>query len=304
MFANFTLLCGDTVSSWFMSSGLMMKRVYIYGLFVLACCAMSFGAAQADELPQWEAGAGAVLFSMPDYRGSDHSEIYAYPIPYLVYRGDVLRIDRKAIRGVFYTSDRIEVDTSINGTPSISSDGNAARQGMPDLDANIEIGPSLKIRLDNGGATGLRTELQLPLRASFATDLTYLHYTGLVFYPRLNVDWTQRTAGGRWSAGAALGPVFIDTRNAEWFYSVAPQYANMLRSQYDAAGGYAGMQLALAATVKTNGYWLGVFSRVDSVSGARFEDSPLVTAKWNVTVGIAAAWVFGTSEVKVKSEEW
>lgn len=256
------------------------------------------------ELPQWEAGAGAAVFSMPDYRGSGRSQTRVYPIPYLVYRGETLKIDKRTIRGIFYTSDRIEVDTSINGAPPVKSGGSGMRQGMPNLDATLEIGPSVKVLLARDAASGYRAELQLPVRMAVATDLSYLRSVGYIFNPRLNFDWARLMPSGRWSAGFALGPVFIDTRNARHYYSVDDMQALPDRPRYDAHGGYAGAQLSLAGTIRKNGVWVSVFSRVDSVHDARFEDSPLVRRKWNVTAGIAVSWIIGTSETLVSADEW
>ncbi|HWR71946.1 MAG TPA: MipA/OmpV family protein, partial [Nitrospirota bacterium] len=256
------------------------------------------------ELPEWEAGAGATVFSMPDYRGSDRSQTRVYPIPYLVYRGETLKIEKSAIRGIFYTSDRIEVDTSITGAPPVKSEGSGIRQGMPDLDATLEIGPSLKVVLERDTASGYRAELQFPLRMSVATDLSYLRSAGYIFNPRLNFDWARLMPSGRWSAGFAVGPVFIDTRNARHYYSVDIMQALPVRPRYDAHGGYAGAQLALSGTIRKNNLWVGIFSRVDSLHDARFEDSPLVRRRWNVTAGIAVSWVIGTSDTLVPATEW
>ncbi len=281
---------------------MLMKVCRITLMLVLLAALPAAG--RGAELPQWEAGLGATLFSMPDYRGSDRSQVYVYPLPYLIYRSDTLKVDRGSIRGIFFKSERLELDTSFNGSPPVKSSASGARRGMPDLDATLEAGPSLKIRLAEDPGTGYRAELQLPLRAAFATDFSYLRYAGLVFSPRLNFDWAQLLAKGRWSAGFAIGPVFVDSVNARHYYSVDALSAAPGRPFYDARGGYAGMQLSLAGTVKTDGVWVAVFSRVDSLQGARFEDSPLVNSRWNLTAGIAVAWVFGASDVLVHTDEW
>jgi hypothetical protein len=56
----------------------------------------------AEELPLWEAGVGVAGLSIPDYRGSDERHGYLLPLPYLVYRGDILRMDRKGMYGLLY----------------------------------------------------------------------------------------------------------------------------------------------------------------------------------------------------------
>jgi outer membrane scaffolding protein for murein synthesis (MipA/OmpV family) len=260
-------------------------------------------AANAAELPQWEAGIGISVLSIPDYRGSDQGRTYVLPIPYVVYRGDVLKVDRRSVRGVFYKSDRVEVDTSFSGSPPARSGRNGARKGMPDLDPTLEAGPSLKIRLDENRATGYRADLQLPLRAVFMSDFSYLKYVGIVFNPRLNFDWARVGSEDRWSAGFAIGPVFVDTKNAGHYYSVDPVYATPIRSEYAAHGGYAGIQLAAAATRRYKSIWLGAFARADGLHGARFEDSPLVKTKYSFTAGLAVSWVFSASKIMVEAEE-
>ena len=55
--------------------------------------------------PLWEAGAGGYIMSLPDYRGSEGQNIYLLPIPYLVYRGEKLKVDRERISGLLFLGD-------------------------------------------------------------------------------------------------------------------------------------------------------------------------------------------------------
>ena len=86
--------------------------------------------AAADSFPLWEAGAGVSLIQFPDYRGSDERQLYALPIPYFVYRGDFLKVDRQKIRGLFFTRDWAELDFSLSGSVPVKSSKNDARRGM------------------------------------------------------------------------------------------------------------------------------------------------------------------------------
>lgn len=280
-----------------------LLRTGLWAAFFFLALLFCSSAARGAELPQWEAGIGLSALSIPDYRGADQSQFYVFPIPYLIYRGDVLKVDRRAVRGVFFKGERLEVDTSFSGSPPVRSGKNGARQGMPDLDPLFEAGPSLKYLLLRSSGGELRVDLQFPLRAVFVTDFSYLRYTGLVFNPRLSLDWSRSDPEERWSAGIALGPLFTDSRNSRYFYEVDPIYATPARPAYEAHGGYGGMQLALAATLRRGSIWIGAFSRIDSLRGARFEDSPLVKARWNVMAGLALSWVFGASDAMVQAEE-
>ena len=47
------------------------------------------------------------------------------------------------------------------------SDQSSARQGMPDLDPTLEIGPLVKVRLWESGDRRRELSLQLPVRAAF-----------------------------------------------------------------------------------------------------------------------------------------
>ena len=67
--------------------------------WLLASLAALLWAAAAPALaelrPEWEFGLGATGLTLPDYRGSDESRDYLLPFPYLIYRGEHLRVDRQ-----------------------------------------------------------------------------------------------------------------------------------------------------------------------------------------------------------------
>ncbi len=95
-------------------------------------------------------GVGFAALLLPDYRGSDEYRVYPLPYPYVVYRGDVLKIDENEISGRIFKTDRILLDVSFYGSVPVKSSNNTARQGMEDLDPTFEIGPALKIKTSGG----------------------------------------------------------------------------------------------------------------------------------------------------------
>src|ERR1700687_5860871 len=117
-----------------------MYRSVIF--FAVLLCAILVSRCGGEELPLWEAGVGVTGLSIPDYRGSDEHHGYLFPLPYLVYRGDILRADRKGMYGLLYHSQRVELNISFDGSVPVKSDRNTARTGMPNLDPTIQIGPS------------------------------------------------------------------------------------------------------------------------------------------------------------------
>lgn len=151
---------------------------------VVFLCVVS--AANAAQAPLWEFGAGGAFIDFPHYRGSDERQTYILPMPYLIYRGDILRVDRHRVRGMLYESDVAELDISVNGSVPVTNNG--ARQGMPDLDPTLEIGPAVNVRLYETASNQAQLELRVPLRYVVGSDFTYLRGVGWLIHPQLNLD--------------------------------------------------------------------------------------------------------------------
>jgi MipA family protein len=259
--------------------------------------------ARADPLPLWEAGAGAAVFNLPDYRGSDQNRTLGLPIPYVIYRGDRLRIDRQKVRGLLYSSEIAELDMSMSGSVPVRSRDNRAREGMPDLDPTLEIGPSVNVFVAKAMSGKLSLELRLPLRAVESSDFHAVRHEGWLFHPHLNVDLKGVVPGPGWNLGLLAGPLFGSRGYHDYFYGVAPRFARSDRPAYGAKGGYAGMQVIAALSKRFDRYWFGAFVKADSLHGAAFEDSPLVKRKYAFAGGVAAAWIFAKSSTTVEARE-
>jgi outer membrane protein len=267
-------------------------------LLVLVCLAAS--PALGEQLPLWEAGVGIGSARIPHYRGSNQYRTWVLPVPYIVYRGEILKLDENRYRGLFYRSDRAELDISLSGSPPARND--EARRGMPDLDATFEVGPTFNLSLLGSKSSDVELELRVPVRTVIATDLSRYRYTGWVFQP--NLDLTVRGIPGfsGWEFGLRGGLIFTDRRYNQYFYAVDPVFATPDRSAYSTGGGYAGPSVTASLSKHFAKFWVGGFAKWDSVSGAVFEDSPLVKAKTNFTAGFALAWILSVSPEKVEAE--
>lgn len=261
--------------------------------------------AAAEQRPLWEFGLGATGLYLPDYRGANQSRAYAFPLPFVVYRGDRFRVDRDGIRGIFVDTDRIELDVSVFGTVPVDSSKNDARQGMPDLDATLELGPVLQITLarDRRIDYNYRLQLRLPARAVFPTDIVHWDYAGWTFYPNLALDLRPEFLGGRWNVGFQGGLLYATRQYNEYFYSVAPQFATPERPAYAAPGGYSGWVSFATISRRFGKLWVGAYVRYDSLHGATFEASPLVKRDYAISGGIGIAWVFAESKTLVETED-
>ena len=271
---------------------------------LLAALAFSGAAigARAESLPLWEAGVGVSVIDFPEYRGSAERRTWVLPFPYIVYRGDYLKADeRRGVRGLFFKTESVELDVSFNGTVPVKSSENAARQGMPDLDATLEVGPSLNFSLLKSADRKTTLELRLPVRGVLASDFSYVDFVGWVFQPTLNVDTRDAFGYAGWKLGFLGGPVYSDGRYNRYFYAVDPAFATATRPAYSPGGGYGGAQFIAALSKRYRDFWIGGFGKWDTLNGAVFADSPLVTARQSWSGGIAIAWMVDESKARVET---
>ncbi|MEO5699893.1 MAG: MipA/OmpV family protein [Casimicrobiaceae bacterium] len=268
------------------------------GTVVLVAVTPPSAAANGEVLPRWELGAGVGVLDLPDYRGAGEHHLYALPIPYVVYRGDILQVDRQKVRGLLARTERLELDVSVNGSVPVKSRSTPARSGMPDLDPTLELGPSLNVALLRASRYSL--ELRLPVRAVVASDFRSASDRGVLAQPNLNLDLVL---DGGWKLGLLAGPLFATRRYHEYFYGVAPQYATSDRPAYAAPGGYSGGQALVAFSRRFENLWLGGFAKFDVLQGAAFEDSPLVKRKQGWAAGFGVAWIFARSTRGVAARE-
>lgn len=263
----------------------------------LPCLPAAF--AQTDIKPQWEIGAGIASIDLPLYRGSQERRSYLLPIPYFIYRGETFQVNRERVRGLIFRHGNVEMDVSLNGSLPAKSKDSAARQGMPDLDWALEIGPSLNVHLYYSEDKKTNLDLRLPLRSVTATDFVHFQNIGWLLQPQLDLDIYDIGHSG-WNIGLMGGLVLTDQRYQQYFYDVAPQYATATRPAYTAGGGYSGTQFIFFLNKRQNGRRIGSFIKWDGLEGAVFADSPLVKRKQYFTIGFAITWVLDKSAKMVE----
>jgi outer membrane scaffolding protein for murein synthesis (MipA/OmpV family) len=291
-----------TVVSSLMTAPLGSLRRRLVSRAMLLLAGLSAGNAFADEKPLWELGIGMSALSFPDYRGSDESSFFAIPFPYVVYRGTFFKADKDGIRGAFFDNDRVELNVSVGASVPVSSDDNRARQGMPDLQPTVELGPSLDLNLWRTQDRRYKLDLRLPVRAA-VTVIGGMDYVGWEFSPRLALDVSDVAGLAGWNLGLLAGPMYGSERSHDYFYSVAPQYASADRPAFDADAGYAGAQFLMSVSKRYPKYWLGAFVRWDILNGAAFADSPLVRSENYFAAGVGIAWILKESSTLVEADD-
>jgi len=269
-------------------------------LTAAACAQCALSAAQADERPVWELGLGIGLVAFNDYRGADTAHAFPVPVPYFVYRGHFLKADRNGTRAQFFSAPRVEFNLSISGTTPVRD--NSTRAGMPDLKPTLEFGGALEVHMWRSADRRLKLDLRVPARAA-ATVESSPHMVGAYVAPQVSLDIEQLPKAEGWKLGLLAGPLFATQRYNAYLYSVAPQYATPWRPAYDASGGYAGTQTLVSLTRRFPRFWLGAYVRYDTLAGASFAASPLVTKNSYWAGGFGFAWVISQSSHLIPSDD-
>jgi MipA family protein len=276
-------------------------------MFSLVICSTSFAQQEItleDDLqPVWEAGAFAAVFRTPEYPAAGQSQNNVLAAPYIIYRGETLRIGDGAIaRAVAIDKRSYELDLSLAGSFNANSDDNLARQGMPDLDYIFELGPQLKLRLaDVTFAQHGKGELYLNLqtRAAFSTDFSQFNYRGLVFQPELayrQKGWLSDKS----ALSVSLSPTWATEQLHDYFYQVEDEYVSAQRQAFNAKGGYLGTDLSVFVSFNASQdvrIFLG--GNMALHSGAANRQSPLFIQASQYSFGVGLVWRLYQSEARV-----
>ena len=254
--------------------------------------AQSSGATSGPPaLPRWEAGALGILVTQQAYPGANQHVQRSLLLPYVVYRGEVLRADRGNAGLRALQSGDLELDVGASAAIGSSSQRIEARQGMPTLGTLVELGPRLRWTLHRA-PDGSRWRLDLPLRS--VRDLSDgLQHRGVSFEPELK--WQGLTRGGFFintGASAVLG----DRQLAQTYYGVSPTQATVSRPAYSAQAGLITWRLAGSVAWRLGPNWNAfTYARMDSVHGAANEASPLVRQSTGLSAGVGVAYVWRRS---------
>lgn len=257
------------------------------------------------QRPLWEFGLFNAAARLPHYRGSDEYKWYVLPLPYIIYRGDIIRANREGIRGIFYDSEYFETSISLYGNPPVSSD-NKAREGMSDLDAIFEIGPGIKWFVF-GRHPMDSLYLRLALRAAYSLGFDHgvnISYQGL--RSGINLIYFNQSFFEKYglSYGLNAGIDFSNSQLHSYFYDVGHEDVRPGRPYYKSDSGYSGFSLAGTLQKKlTNSLSLGFYTRWDNISGAVYDDSPLVKRDNNFIFGTALTWKIAESKKMVSFDD-
>ena len=253
--------------------------------------------------PLWEVGVGAFAGWLPDYPAAGQNTVQTLAAPYLIYRGDILRVgdeeNRGAVSGRFLKGNRYELDVTASAAFPVDSGDNKARRDMPDLDFLFGIGPQLRFKLINE-PDHRKLNLNLQARAVFSTDFSSIDARGYVFNPKLNYT-RYHVTGLDLKTFASAGPVFATEKLMDYFYGVSPEFVTPVRPAFDADAGYLGSNITLSVRKKFNSrFRVFLGTRLGIHSGATNRDSPLFKDDLNLGFFTVFAWSFYQSEERAR----
>jgi outer membrane scaffolding protein for murein synthesis (MipA/OmpV family) len=250
--------------------------------------------------PLWELSAGGVGAYSPDYPAADKNSLNGIVLPYVIYRGDILRLGTDSIaKGVFIDNDYTELNVSLAASFNANSHDNDARRGMPDLDYLAEIGPQLKIKF--GEVLGGKAELQLPVRAVLSTDFGSVDHRGYLLNPKFSYARKNIFNSG-FNMSSSIGSSFATKKLHTYFYRVEPRFATPARPAYEAGGGYLGSAMTLGVSYGvTDRIRIYVGGQIGYYGGAANEDSPLFRQKVNSSAHVGFTWSIFQSDTRATS---
>lgn len=249
-------------------------------------------AQQGPALSLWELGAVGVGVSQQAYPGSLERVQQALALPFFIYRGEFLRVDRGSAGIRALKTPALELDVGVSGALGSRASDVAARRGMADLGTLVEFGPRLRWNLSPAASTDL-WRVDLPLRGVFDLSSS-LAQRGAAFEPELS--FSHRALDG-WSYSTGVSAIWGDQRLAELYYSVSAAEATASRVAYAAQEGLIALRLSGSVSRRlTPDLRLFLFGRVDSVSGAANKASPLVQQSSGASAGLVLTYTWKQSE--------
>jgi len=285
-----------TPASWPMRA----KQLYSFLITTLLTTIVTPQICFAFHLPLWELGMGIGTLNAPHYRGSKTEANIFLPVPYGIYRGDILRVDREeGVRGMLYESKNLNLDLSFAGNIPVPDAEDSARAGMPGLDLLVEFGPELELNLWRSEKRDQNLWFKIPYRFVFSVGDPLMAYQGWTLSPYINYKINVRQSSALIRYSISLGPIFAGSKYHNYFYEVKPEYVTGDRQAYSADSGYSGSRVTISVARNAKKYFAGIFARYDNLDNAVFADSSLVETNDYFIFGIAFAWIFVTSDSKV-----
>lgn len=299
---------------------MQLRSAFILTIFFFTVIRPVFGAEQPVEKekipdvkkfrlvdkPVWEVGIGGGYFEGFDYPASKDPNKRTLVLPYFTYRSPMVRVSGGKLQAIAVENPRLKIDLSVGGSFNAKSEGNSARQDLPDLDFLFEFGPQIEYRLiDRKSLNDSRSKLSWDtyLRGVFSTDFSSIEPSGVILGTRLRFRQTN-IFNTPVDFIARFGPVWTTRELQDYFYAVPRRFATAERPAYEAKSGYLGSDLFYGFAIRFNEHVrVFVANKVGFYSGAANQDSPLFEIDRSSTFLLGFVWSINQSKQRIKVVE-
>jgi len=244
-------------------------------------------AAPTEGRPLWEAGVAVLGANGPDYPAAGTRRTRGIVAPIVIYRGAWIKSDDDGVRSEVLKQGNLQIDLSASA--GFNARSNGARQGMPDLDYMLQLGPQAVYRVPLDG--GQQVSAHLKARGVVSTDWRNVNGRGWVVEQEFR--WVRRgwpDAASQVIAGAQF--FWASEKLHDYFYQVDPTQATAARPAYDARPGYFGSALRTGYARRITPTLTATAGLTVSLhGGAANSNSPLFQKSTNTSVLLALVWV-------------
>lgn len=255
--------------------------------------------AAASE-PLWEVRLAGFGRNGPAYPASSESQVDIVPLPFPIYRGRFLRIGddtEKPVRTRLFRRDRVKIDIDFGLNFPVDSDDVDVRDGMPDLDLLLEVGPELELQF-TGEPLGGELFLAAQLRGAVSLDGLDPSGRGGIF--SLELKHKHPLFSPSTELLTRITPEWGSKDYMDFFYGVASDFATPERTEYRAKSGYLGTKLSFVLKNElTPTFETRIGLRAGFHSGAANRNSPLFTDDTTFGAYAAFLWKFWESKRRV-----
>jgi len=243
---------------------------------------------RGSALPTWELGLALGAASLPQYMGSDERYNFAAPLPYFIYRGDRISMDRGSLRAALFNIKQLSLDLSLGGGLPVRN-SNRARAGMPGLKFNLQAGPRLNWKVYHHGESTLN--LRLPVRGVLDTSGSFL---GWLSEPDIQLHYRATPA---LKLEFTAGLLFASKKYHATFYDVAPAFVTPARPAYQSGAGLHSASITARVRYQYSDN-ITLFSalRYRNLTPGTISRSPLVKSHHYLSMTVGMAWSIFQSE--------
>lgn len=259
-----------------------------FKIFVFTVALMFSNSLLAEETV-WELGGGIGGLGFRLYPGSSQSNSYVLPLPYFTLRSKYFEIDR-GIRGLVPSNSDWRIDISADFGLPVNSADSFVREGMPDLDPIIQIGPSLEYSFTGRPTSSPELRFEMPLRSAIAINSNGIDTVGWLTEPRLVYEQRRAGRSGIFYKVRA-GLKYASTQQNAYYYAVSSDFVTAERALFEASNGYSGFVLDVRTAWREKDVIFWWLARYQNLTGAVFEDSPLVEDKNYFLMGVGITWL-------------